>query len=280
MKDEAYGTAASDAPITRADFERAVRSLNASDLALRDALVQLAARVVALTDEVTRRIDGVEPVPAPPNTPAAEPTATVEGSVYNVLEDTILQIRAADIAPRVSFDLSPDDKYDVASPDVPCAELIPLCGARCCTLSFSLSPADLDEGVVRWDYGQPYLIAQRASDGYCVHNHPTAKGCTVHGMRPRVCRAYDCRKDERIWTDYENRVPATDDDRARIAREDGSAGPKFDLVERARRRTVVVMRETRAIIDTAAEHAPRLGPPPAISPSLVPQVNAVVRDDE
>src|SRR5215467_4814865 len=91
---------------------------------------------------------------------------------------------------------------------IPCAELIPLCQARCCTLSFALSTEDLDEGVIRWDYGQPYLIRQRSSDGYCVHNAPGSHACTVHAFRPRVCRGYDCRKDTRVWIDYEQRIPA------------------------------------------------------------------------
>jgi len=66
--EHAYGTAAPDAPATRAELERAVRNLHMSDLDLRDAMLRLAARVVALTDELTRRLDGVErcpPRPAP-----------------------------------------------------------------------------------------------------------------------------------------------------------------------------------------------------------------------
>jgi len=51
--DHAYGTAAPDAPATRAELERGLRSLHLSDLDLRDAVLQLAARVVALTDELT-----------------------------------------------------------------------------------------------------------------------------------------------------------------------------------------------------------------------------------
>lgn len=258
----AYGTAASDAPVMRSEFERAVRSLHVSDLIMRDTLLQLAARVVALTDELTRRVDGVEPLPAPPNTPAAPPTAPVEQAVEAALEHALLQIRAADSTPRVQFDINPDDKYATPSPDVPCAELIPLCHGRCCTLTFSLSPADLDEGVIRWDYGQPYLIAQRASDGYCVHSEPTSRGCTVHSMRPRVCRTYDCRDDQRIWRDYAARIVATDDDRARIAAAAaGDAGMSgFDLVERARKRAAVVQRESRAISESPAYPAPMRGP--------------------
>ncbi len=256
-----YGTADPEAPISRAEFERGIRSLHVSDLMLRDTLLQLAARVVALTDELTRRIDGVEPLPAPPNTPAAPPTAPVEHAVEAAMELALKQIRAADAMPRVQFDTKPEDKYTTHSPDVPCAELIPLCHGRCCTLTFSLSPADLDEGVIRWDYGQPYLIAQRASDGYCVHSDPTSRGCTVHPMRPRVCRSYDCRDDARIWRDYANRIVATDEDRVRIAAEDGDAGMSgFDLLERANRRAATVQRESRAISETPAYRAPKLGP--------------------
>ena len=38
---EAYGTAEPDAPVARADFERAIRSLHMSDVELRDAMLQL-----------------------------------------------------------------------------------------------------------------------------------------------------------------------------------------------------------------------------------------------
>jgi len=258
--DQAYGTAALDAPATRAELERAVRSLHMSDLDLRDALMKLAARVIALTDELTRRIDRVEPLPAPPGTPAPPPSMTVEAATEATLEPTLAAIRASDarIATRVSLDLG-GPKYQTESPPVPCAELIPLCGARCCTLSFALSTEDLDEGVIRWDYGQPYLIAQRASDGFCVHNDPDSRGCTVHGQRPRVCRSYDCRKDTRVWIDYEQRIPAP----LVAGRVDlKGASPSFDLLERARARYAAVARETLAISESFAEAAPRKGPRP------------------
>ena len=266
--DQAYGTALPDAPVSRADFERAIRGLNASDLELREALLTLAARVVALTDEVTRRIDGVEPLPAAPDTPAPAPRATVEAAVEASLGDTLMamQVGEARRGARVSLDLG-GDKYATASPDVPCGELIPLCGGRCCTLSFALSTADLDEGVIRWDYGQPYLIRQRASDGYCVHNDPDSRACTVHAFRPRVCRSYDCRKDPRVWIDYEQRIAAPMPSQAEPGADPGAAAAAsspaaFDLVERARAREAAVRRETRAINESFAEPAPRRGPRP------------------
>lgn len=262
-RDEAYGTTDPDAPVTRTDFERAIRSLHMSDVDLRDALLQLAARVVALTDELTRRVDQVEPQPAPPNTPAAAPAGTVEDAVAGLLPGTLEQIRAADIASgqRVSLDISGDDKYQAVPSVPPCEELISICQARCCKLSFALSTADLDEGVIRWDYGQPYMIRQRASDAYCVHNDPDSHFCTVHAQRPRVCRIYDCRDDKRIWLDYDQRLPApTPDHGTREATPKG--GTRFDLMERARKRAIAVHVETQAIAESFADRAPQRGPAP------------------
>lgn len=258
-----YGTALPDAPVTRSDFERAIRSLNMSDLDLRDALLKLAARVVALTDELTRRLDGVEPAPAPPNTPAPPPGATVENAVELWIDQTLDTIRVNDarMATRVSLDLG-GSKYETESPPVPCAELIPLCGARCCALSFSLSTEDLDEGVIRWDYGQPYLIRQRASDRYCVHNDPDSRACTVHRFRPRVCRSFDCRKDPRIWVDYEQRIPAPPPDPGAPPVYAKPGPVTFDLIERAKARSMAVWRETQAIGESYADPEPRKGPRP------------------
>jgi Fe-S-cluster containining protein len=103
------------------------------------------------------------------------------------------------------------DKYTLGPlPDIDCEARMPLCRARCCTLHFPLSKQDLSERVVKWDYLRPYIIRQRESDGYCVHNDPATHGCTVYERRPAVCRTYDCRKDKRIWVDFEKRIPAID----------------------------------------------------------------------
>ncbi|MCX5743308.1 MAG: YkgJ family cysteine cluster protein [Proteobacteria bacterium] len=105
------------------------------------------------------------------------------------------------------------DKYALDSatlPQIDCAALIPLCKGRCCKLVFPLSFQDLDEGVVRWEYGAPYQI-RHGDDGYCVHSKPEARGCGVYAQRPHICRTYDCRKDARIWTDFDNRIPAPDE---------------------------------------------------------------------
>jgi Fe-S-cluster containining protein len=100
------------------------------------------------------------------------------------------------------------DKYALADlPQIDCEARLPLCRARCCTFTFPLSFQDLDERVVRWDYGRPYQIGHRA-DGYCVHNEAGSCRCTVYAQRPAVCRTYDCRSDKRIWLDFDRREPA------------------------------------------------------------------------
>lgn len=101
------------------------------------------------------------------------------------------------------------DKYTLTDlPQIDCASRIPLCKARCCTLTFNLSPQDLDERVVAWEYGRPYAI-RHGANGYCVHNDQETCGCGVYAHRPAVCRTYDCRRDKRIWLDFENRIIAT-----------------------------------------------------------------------
>jgi Putative zinc- or iron-chelating domain len=89
--------------------------------------------------------------------------------------------------------------------EIDCENRIHLCKAACCRLPLALSKEDVQEGIVRWDLAQPYIIAQD-KDGYCVHmDHQTCR-CSVYTHRPIPCRGYDCRKDKRIWLDFEKRV--------------------------------------------------------------------------
>lgn len=98
------------------------------------------------------------------------------------------------------------DKYEFKDgPVIDCENRIPLCKAACCRMRFPLSPQDLEEGIVKWDLPRPYLIA-RGADGYCSHLESGGCGCTIYANRPLPCRAYDCRKDQRIWADFENRI--------------------------------------------------------------------------
>ena len=98
------------------------------------------------------------------------------------------------------------DKYALENNvPVPCLERLPICQARCCKYAFCLSEQDLDEGVARWDYGQPYWMRKRP-DGYCMHSDPETFQCRIFEHRPLVCRVYDCREDRRMWADFERRT--------------------------------------------------------------------------
>ena len=99
------------------------------------------------------------------------------------------------------------DKYAFDNQaEIDCAGRIPLCHATCCRLPFALSKQDVREGIVRWDLGQPYMIDQGA-DGCCNHLDRSARACTIWNNRPVPCRGFDCRKDKRIWLDFDKRIP-------------------------------------------------------------------------
>lgn len=105
------------------------------------------------------------------------------------------------------------DKYTFdETVEIDCENRVHLCKAACCRMSFALSQQDVEEGVVKWDLGRPYLIAQDA-DGYCRHLDRKASCCTIRDQRPLPCRGYDCRKDKRVWTDFEQMIINPDLDR-------------------------------------------------------------------
>lgn len=125
------------------------------------------------------------------------------------LETMMAQVEqqfAALPTPRVMLGKSEDKYASQRAVSIDCASRIHLCKARCCSFAFYLTEQDLEEGIVRWDYGRPYWI-QRATDGYCVHCQPGSRHCRIHARRPYVCRAYDCRNDKRIWLDFEAMLP-------------------------------------------------------------------------
>jgi Fe-S-cluster containining protein len=98
------------------------------------------------------------------------------------------------------------DKYTVqGAVQIDCENRVHLCKAACCRLWFPLSQQDVEEGVVRWDLRQPYIIAQDAQ-GYCQHLDRGTCRCGIYAQRPLPCRVFDCRKDKRIWLDFEHKV--------------------------------------------------------------------------
>lgn len=102
------------------------------------------------------------------------------------------------------------DKYGYeGAVQIDCETRLHLCRGACCKLRFALSVQDLEEGSVKWDLGHPYMI-RRGTDGYCHHMERATCRCGVYAQRPIVCRSYDCRKDKRIWADFEQQIVSPD----------------------------------------------------------------------
>jgi Fe-S-cluster containining protein len=109
--------------------------------------------------------------------------------------------------PKVHL-LDVPDKYDQRTEivaDIDCRKNHSICKGMCCTLWFALSVQDLDEGITKWNYSQPYAIAQD-QDGYCVHLNRADYSCSIYENRPLICRTFDCRRDDRIWSDFGKKV--------------------------------------------------------------------------
>lgn len=116
----------------------------------------------------------------------------------------------ADQGMGVVYQQPEHDKYGFdGEVRIDCENRVHLCQAACCRLRFALSKQDVEEGMAKWDFARPYLIA-RGPDGYCQHLDRGTLGCSIHAQRPVPCRAYDCREDKRIWTDFENKIVSSD----------------------------------------------------------------------
>jgi hypothetical protein len=128
-----------------------------------------------------------------------------------------IDARKGQVAPRllrrfeqqdagVALQQSAHDRQDVGQEvRIDCASRLHLCRAACCKMVFPLSPQEVNEQVIHWELGRPYVIA-KGDDGYCRHLDRSCLACTVHAARPLPCRVYDCRGDSRIWLDFEARI--------------------------------------------------------------------------
>ncbi len=100
------------------------------------------------------------------------------------------------------------DKYALPPGEfIDCEALIPLCKGRCCTLQIELTAQDVEERALRWDLQEPYVLL-KDPDGRCTHQDRQTKLCGVYEVRPATCREYDCRHDQRIWLDWDQKIPA------------------------------------------------------------------------
>jgi len=100
------------------------------------------------------------------------------------------------------------DKYTFGQEvDVDCESRLDTCKALCCKLPFALSKQDVEEGIIRWEFGRSYLIAH-GEDGYCVHLDWNTYKCTVREHRTVPCKGFDCRSNKQwhVWEDYEMKI--------------------------------------------------------------------------
>jgi len=100
------------------------------------------------------------------------------------------------------------DKYTFEhEAEVDCQSRLSICKSICCKFPFALSQQDVGEGILRWKFGRPCLIAH-GDDGYCVHLERNSYQCAVYENRPVPCRGFDCRDNERwaVRKDYEKMV--------------------------------------------------------------------------
>lgn len=104
-----------------------------------------------------------------------------------------------------------DPEYDKYSfeheANIDCLGRLHVCKAICCKFPFALSKQDVEEGIIRWEFGRPYLIAH-GEDGYCLHLDRETYQCTVRKHRPVPCRGFGCHDNEKwkIWDDFENMI--------------------------------------------------------------------------
>lgn len=89
-----------------------------------------------------------------------------------------------------------------ASEPVNCAERIHLCKAVCCKLGFALSKEEVERGIVQWEPEKPYFKKHDA-DGYCTHLKKESCSCSIYPDRPRPCDNYSCKRDPRIWKNFD-----------------------------------------------------------------------------
>jgi Fe-S-cluster containining protein len=174
----------------RGELEEALRFLNHTALSGRLAQADVTATLTALIDTLVAH--------------GLLPLAEYERRRQRALD---AQTRLLEEQPEVRFGEAVD-KYALSDlPEIDCASIMPVCKARCCTLTVYCSAQDLDERVVQWDYSRPYRIRKR-DDQYCVHSEPETRRCGIYERRPAVCRTYDCRGDKRIWADFDKRILA------------------------------------------------------------------------
>jgi Fe-S-cluster containining protein len=99
------------------------------------------------------------------------------------------------------------DKYALPDTGIDCDARLHLCHGRCCALAVELSRQDIEEKKLRWTIEEPYVLP-RGADARCTYQDGATGGCAAYEHRPAACRIYDCRQDQRVWIDFDQRIPA------------------------------------------------------------------------
>ena len=88
--------------------------------------------------------------------------------------------------------------------EIDCEDRLHLCKAACCRLPFALSKQDVQEGIVKWDLGQPYLNARtsRATAPIWSVARAAAPSIIIAPFRAGARLP----EGQRIWLDFEKRV--------------------------------------------------------------------------
>ena len=137
-----------------------------------------------------------------------EKGVVAEAEVQPVLDEVYGRLQRSELGRGVGLLVQSGEgsKYDPErTVEVDCEARLPLCKAACCALRPALSAEDLDEGVARWDTGEPYRL-RAGAEGSCVHL-AGPRQCGSYAQRPRACRSFTCAIDSRIWKDFEGRIP-------------------------------------------------------------------------
>jgi hypothetical protein len=72
-----------------------------------------------------------------------------------------------------------------------CADALPYCKARCCSINgILLNDAEARSGLFEASGDPPEL--KRCADGYCCYNDRGSRSCTVYEQRPVTCRDFHC----------------------------------------------------------------------------------------
>lgn len=88
---------------------------------------------------------------------------------------------------------------------IDCEERKRCCRSICCSFVFALTQEEVRKGTIQWNQKRPYFI-EREADGYCPHLDRESLRCKIWEERPRRCQKYDCRKEQNVWTDFEEKV--------------------------------------------------------------------------